>query len=74
MIIQRNYKRAFQAAPQRMRMQVKKYFPLQDLLCYTIMTFGLDKTPTYCVIERQVFPKRPLLSYSTTSLIIKFGL
>ncbi len=66
--------RAFQAAPQMVRMQVKKYFPPQDILCYTMITFGLDKTPVFCVIEQQVILKRPFLSYSATSLIIKFGL
>ena len=66
--------RAFQAAPQMVRIQVKKYFPPQDILCYTIITFGLDKTPMFCVIEQQVFPRRPFLSYFATSLIIKFGL
>jgi hypothetical protein len=65
---------AFQATPQIVRIQVKKYFPPEDILCYTIITFGLDKTPMFCVIEQQVFPKRPFISSSATSLIIKFGL
>ena len=52
----------------------KKYFPTEDILCYTITMFGLDKTHLFCVIEQHVFPNKPLLSSSTTSLIIKFGL